>query len=129
MIARTSDKEEGEQWRHWVGLMMELVLRYGVALLLRYQVARQLHCEQRSVLGGERQQGVCPLQVHLPDPHVGPLYGGIGLCPVEEETDPTAQWSDVRIWKMELKGAFTLLSFSPNDGPLFAMELSDDLIT
>jgi hypothetical protein len=50
-------------------------------------------------------------------------------CPVEEETDPTAQWPDMRIWKMDLRGAYTLLSYSPNDTPLFAMELSDDLIT
>jgi hypothetical protein len=32
------------------------------------------------------------------------------------------------IWKTDLRGAYTLLSFSPNDTPLFAMELSDDLI-
>lgn len=29
----------------------------------------------------------------------------------------------MRIWKKELKEAYTLLSFSPKDTPLFAMEL------
>jgi hypothetical protein len=29
---------------------------------------------------------------------------------------------------MDLKGAFTLLSFTLDDTPLFAMELSDDLM-
>ena len=46
----------------------------------------------------------------------------------KKEADPTARWADMRVWKMDLKGAYTLLSFSPTDAPLFAMELSDDLI-
>jgi hypothetical protein len=98
------------------------------ALLLLYQVVRQLHCEERCVVGGERQQGVSPLQVHLPDPHGGPLCGRVGFFPDRTEADSTAQWSDMGIWKTDLRGAYTLPSFSPNDTPLFAMELSDDLI-
>ena len=29
--------------------------------------------------------------------------------------DPTADWTRLRIWKMDLKGAYTLLSFRPED--------------
>lgn len=42
--------------------------------------------------------------------------------------EPEARWQDVRIWKMDLRGAYTLLSFAPKDVPLFAMELSDSLV-
>lgn len=38
------------------------------------------------------------------------------------------EWSDLRIWKMDLKGAYTLLSFRPNDVSLFGMEVTGDLI-
>jgi hypothetical protein len=31
-------------------------------------------------------------------------------------------------WKMDLRGAYTLLSFRPEDVGLFAMFLSDDLV-
>ena len=39
-----------------------------------------------------------------------------------------ARWQDVRVWKMDLRGAYTLLSFALEDVPLFAMELSDNLV-
>eukprot|EP01041_Mallomonas_annulata_P042202 gene42202-biopygen11047 len=32
--------------------------------------------------------------------------------------DPTVQWSDLRLWKMDLKGAYTRISFMPSDVPL-----------
>jgi hypothetical protein len=35
---------------------------------------------------------------------------------------------DLRLWKMDLKGAYTLLSFRPSDAGLFAMLLTDDLV-
>lgn len=35
---------------------------------------------------------------------------------------------DVVLWKMDLKGAYTLLSYRPEDVGLFAMELTDDLV-
>jgi hypothetical protein len=35
---------------------------------------------------------------------------------------------DLRLWKMDLKGAYTLLSFRPSDAGLFAMILTDDLV-
>ena len=38
------------------------------------------------------------------------------------------EWSDLRIWKMDLKGAYNLLSFRPNDVSLFGMEVTGDLI-
>jgi hypothetical protein len=43
------------------------------------------------------------------------------------ERDPTAQWSSLRIWKMDMKGAYTLLCFPPDQAGLFAMLLTDDL--
>jgi hypothetical protein len=42
--------------------------------------------------------------------------------------EPEARWQDVRILKMDLRWAYTLLSFAPEDVPLFAMELSDNLV-
>jgi hypothetical protein len=41
---------------------------------------------------------------------------------------PSVRWEDMRIWKMDLRGAYTLLSFRPEDVGLFAMLLSDDLV-
>ena len=37
-------------------------------------------------------------------------------------------WGRLRIWKMDLRGAYTLLSFRPEDAGLFGMELTGDLI-
>ena len=45
-----------------------------------------------------------------------------------KQRDPTVRWEDMRIWKMDLRGAYTLLSFRPEDVGLFAMLLSDDLV-
>jgi hypothetical protein len=42
--------------------------------------------------------------------------------------DPTADWTLLRIWKMDLKGAYTLLSFRPEDVGLFGMMLTDSLV-
>ena len=42
--------------------------------------------------------------------------------------NPTLRWSDLRIWKMDLKGAYTLLSFRPEDAGLFAMLLTGDMV-
>eukprot|EP01041_Mallomonas_annulata_P042143 gene42143-biopygen7118 len=38
--------------------------------------------------------------------------------------DPTVRWSDLRLWKMDLKGAYTLISFMPSDVPLVCVEIS-----
>lgn len=38
------------------------------------------------------------------------------------------EWSYLRIWKMDLKGAYTLLSFRLDDISLFGMEVTGDLI-
>lgn len=37
-------------------------------------------------------------------------------------------WDDVRLWKMNLKGAFNLLWFQPDQVQLFAFPLTDDLV-
>ena len=42
--------------------------------------------------------------------------------------NPLCRWEDMRIWKMDLKGAYTLLSFHPDSVHLFGMELSNDII-
>ena len=44
------------------------------------------------------------------------------------ELDPTADWTLLRLWKMDLKGAYTLLSFRPEDVGLFAMLLTGNLV-
>lgn len=39
-----------------------------------------------------------------------------------------SHWKRLRLWKMDLRGAYTLLSFRPEDAGLFGMELTGDLI-
>jgi hypothetical protein len=39
--------------------------------------------------------------------------------------NPLARWEDMRIWKMDLQGPYTLFSFRPEDVGLFAMLLGD----
>lgn len=45
-----------------------------------------------------------------------------------KEKNPQVQQQDLRLWKMDLKGAYTLLSFRPGDAGLFAMLLTDDIV-
>lgn len=42
--------------------------------------------------------------------------------------NPRLQQKELRLWKMDLKGAFTLLLFRPGDAALFAMLLTDDVV-
>jgi hypothetical protein len=42
--------------------------------------------------------------------------------------DSRSQWSDVLLWKMDLKGAYTLLSYRPEDVGLLGMMLTDGLV-
>lgn len=42
--------------------------------------------------------------------------------------DPTLRQKDLRLWKMDLKGAYTLLSFRAEHVGLFGMLLTDDLV-
>ena len=46
----------------------------------------------------------------------------------EVEKNPARRWCDLRLWKMDLRGAYTLLSFRPDDVGLFAMLLTDNLV-
>ena len=41
---------------------------------------------------------------------------------------PRRPWSDVTVWKMDLKGAFTLLSFRPDQVKLLAMQIMGGLV-
>ena len=38
------------------------------------------------------------------------------------------KWTAIILWKMDIRGAYTLLSFDPADAYLFGMELPDDLL-
>jgi hypothetical protein len=40
--------------------------------------------------------------------------------------DPNFTWAQVRLWKLDLKGAYTLISFSPEDVKWMAAELDED---
>jgi hypothetical protein len=42
--------------------------------------------------------------------------------------NPNAQWADLRIWKMDLRGAYKLICFGPDDEGLFGMLLTEDLV-
>ena len=42
--------------------------------------------------------------------------------------NPSLRYADLRLWKMDLEGAYTLLSFRPEDVGLFAMLLTGDLV-
>ena len=42
--------------------------------------------------------------------------------------DPSLRWTELRLWKMDLKGAYTLLSFRPEDAGLFGMLLTGDIV-
>lgn len=42
--------------------------------------------------------------------------------------NPLARWEDLRIWKMDLRGAYQLLSFRPEDVGLFGMMLTEELV-
>ena len=46
----------------------------------------------------------------------------------EKLRDPTLQRTELRMWNMDLKGAYTLLSFRPEYVCFFSMSLTDDLV-
>ena len=45
-----------------------------------------------------------------------------------KERIPQVQWADLRLWRMDLKRAYTLLSFRPEDAGFFGMEVTQDLV-
>jgi hypothetical protein len=45
-----------------------------------------------------------------------------------QEKDATVKWEDIVIWKMDLKGAYTLLFFKTEDVRLLCSEMTDDQI-
>ena len=47
---------------------------------------------------------------------------------VARRRDPGVTWERLQIWKMDLRGAYQLLSFHPKDVGLCAMRLSDDIV-
>ena len=42
--------------------------------------------------------------------------------------NPLESWSNIQLWKMDLRGAYTLLSYRPENAGLFGMMLTDDLV-
>jgi hypothetical protein len=62
------------------------------------------------------------------------LYGEINPVQIDrlmkmilEQVERVGGWQDLVIWKMDLKGAFNLIFFRPEDAGLLAVELSDSL--
>ena len=45
-----------------------------------------------------------------------------------KKKDPEVKWEDLRLWKMDLRAAFTLLSVAPKNTPLFTMNLTGGLV-
>jgi hypothetical protein len=45
-----------------------------------------------------------------------------------QTTHPNATWSDLVLWKMDLKGAYTLIDVLPDQVGMFAQELTQDLV-
>ena len=46
----------------------------------------------------------------------------------ELQRDPLSRWSDLRLWKTDLRGAYQLLSVRPDNAKYFAMEIFGDRI-
>ena len=42
--------------------------------------------------------------------------------------NPLESWSNIQLWKMDLRGACTLLSYRPENAGLFEMMLTDYLV-
>jgi hypothetical protein len=62
------------------------------------------------------------------------MYGDIQPVQIDElmvmileQVDRLGGWEDLVLWKMDLKGAFNLVFFRPEDAGLLAMELSEGL--
>jgi hypothetical protein len=51
-----------------------------------------------------------------------------GFWTQAKRNNPALRQQDLRLWKMDLRGAYTLLSFRPGDAGLFATLLMDDLV-
>jgi hypothetical protein len=49
------------------------------------------------------------------------FYSAASAC------DSSVSWDDLRLWKMDLSGAFTLLDFRPEDVPLMGAEMDNKL--
>jgi hypothetical protein len=45
-----------------------------------------------------------------------------------KRADTRRVWGELRLWKMDMKGAYTLLSFRPEEVGLFGLLLTDDLV-
>jgi hypothetical protein len=62
-------------------------------------------------------------------PSLSDLVVQVVECLREEQVkDATVTWADLVMFKVDLSGAFTLLSFCPEDVPLMAFELTDDRV-
>jgi hypothetical protein len=82
-----------------------------------------------------------PLNTPLMSDYAGDYYGKIIHPTIDEivrmihdfwteakRLNPRSRWADLRLWKMDLKGAYTLLSFRPEDVGLFGLLLTGDLV-
>ena len=82
-----------------------------------------------------------PLNTEATTASAAELYGAIRHPTIAEivrmvmtfwrkaiEANPALKWSDLRLWKVDLRGAYTLISFRPEDAGLFGMEVTGDLV-
>ena len=42
--------------------------------------------------------------------------------------NPNVKWSELRLWKVYVKGTHTLLSFRPDDVGLFAVKVTEEQV-
>jgi hypothetical protein len=81
---------------------------------------------QRSMLNGSEVKEAAE---EIFGPITLPTIKGIMTMILEFKAKaPQRNWSDVVIWKMDLKGAFTLLSFRPDQVKLLAMMMMGGLV-
>ena len=127
-----------------------------LAFLIPYELARQhvpnLHLakahwtakkgkESGRPLGDLTFVDGCPLNTPETANLASKFYGEIAHPTIEDicimvnhfwltqrAKDPTAEWADVTLWKMDLRGAYTLLSYRPEDAGLLGMMLTDELV-
>ena len=46
----------------------------------------------------------------------------------QKEIDPSLTWADIRVWRMDLRGTYNLISFHPDDVHYLASQTSDEKV-
>lgn len=81
-------------------------------------------------LNSEQAKLACDeLYGEIHHPSLSDLVTQVIECHREElAADPTVTWDDLVMFKVDLAGAFTLMSFRPEDVPLMAFELTEERV-